>query len=219
MTMIRSSLLLYLGILLGSLTILFTPGHYALSQSILTSMLLSRIGIIQGEKGSLQFVNLQHCGKMVSVTAGHYVTLHLIEQIKPDTKLIHIDTKLDVAIFESLGPSFPATIARKRPELLDEVYLVTYVQATKAPVILKFTVAGFTETYTIYQGMIFFGASGSGLYDKTGAYLGPIIHMTTSAGFGYDGSGKPLPMQIGLAGGTRTDKLTELLDSLFCGSR
>lgn len=146
------------------------------------------------------------------------MTLHMIEQIKPDAKLIYLNTELDVAIFETLGPVFPATIARKLPELLDEVYLITYSNtgANQVPLIIRFTVAGFTKTLTIYQGMLFFGASGSGLYDKNGAYLGPVVNMFTGSGFGTTPNGHPIPMQIGLAGGVRTDRLVDVLDKLFC---
>lgn len=172
--------------------------------------LVAKIGVLQDQQGRLaQYANVTYCDKTVSVTANH-VSKEIVS-IRPTAKLITVSEEYDIAIYEVLGNAVASPLAAVPPGPFDEVYVPTYVWMGNYVVVLKYLVVGYDTKLTLIQGMLFFGASGSGVYNKDGEYVGPILSIQGGPGFDRN-----ITQQVGISGVGRTDKLVELFDGDVC---
>lgn len=172
--------------------------------------LVAKIGVLQDHEGRLaQYANVTYCGKTVSVTANH--VSKEVASIKPIAKPITVNEEYDIAIYEILGNAVASPLASVPPSPFDEVYIPTHVWMGNYVVVFKYLVVGYDPKLTLIQGMLFFGASGSGVYNKDGEYVGPILSIQGGPGFDRN-----TVQQVGISGVGRTDKLIELFDREVC---
>ena len=171
--------------------------------------LLAKIGVLNDGHNLAQYANVTYCNKTVSVTANHVV--ETIDKLRPTSKLLAANREYDLAIYESLGSASPSPLAQFMPSPFDEVYIPTYVWMNGAVVVYRYLVIGYSPTEILPQAIFFLGTSGSGVYNKDGEYLGPVLNMLN--GIGPGGTGK---QQAGIGGIGRTDKLIELFNKEIC---
>jgi len=173
--------------------------------------LISKIGVINDGHNLAQYANVTYCGKTVSVTANHVA--EEIDKLRPTNKLLAASREYDLAIYESLGNASPSPLAQSLPNPFEDIFVPTFVWMNESVVVFRYSVMGYSPKETLIQGTLFFGQSGSGVYNKDGEYLGPVLNIL--GGRGFDG-GK---QQAGIGGIGRTDKLIELFTEKVCSPK
>ena len=172
--------------------------------------LIYKIGVLRNQQKLAQYANVTYCGKTVSVTANHVGGE--IAAIVPNAVLIAVSRDYDIAIYEKLGLIDASPLASILPNPFDDIYIPTFVWMNDDIVVYKYSVLGYNIKETLVQGILFFGASGSGVYNKDGEYLGPALSLQPGPGFDRD-----TKQHSGIIGIGRTDKLIELFTKEVCG--